>query len=129
VSELRIGIGGASEFRFQLPLNGRHGSPNGPSEGRPSFSERDPSRTHVIRIVKTNEIPEFFELTQQVVHGLRVIPASAPRSRGSPSLGTRIPEHRKLCLDKVVEPGRGGFREDPSMDRLLRHPQQGANQG
>src|SRR5262245_23400439 len=90
--------------------------------------DADHPRPALVRGVGAGEIAGRFEALEKLVHGL-LAHAGALRQRAGPDpVGARVLEHRHVRQPQVLEPGGVEIPDDPPVDRLGRHPQQGADQ-
>ena len=96
--------------------------------GASAFGQADNSRAAFVGGVGPGEIPEPFEAPQQLVHGLLAHAGALGEHAGADAIRARKLQHRHMRHAQLLEAGRVELVDDPAVNGLGRHPQQGADQ-
>ena len=97
-------------------------------DGASASGEANHSRATFIGGVRPGEIPEAFETTEQLIHGLLADTSAVSQQARTNSIRTGILQHRHVWHAQVVEPGGVEFGDDAPVNGLSRNSKQGANQ-
>ena len=96
--------------------------------GASAFGESDDARAAFIGCVGPFEIPERFEASQQLVHGLLADTGALSEHARAYRVRARKLQHRHMRHAKLVEAGGVELIDDPAVNGLGRHTQEGTDQ-
>lgn len=95
--------------------------------GASAFRQVNNSRAAFVRHLGPDNIPETFEASEELVHGLLADAGTFGKHPRANPIRPRKLQNRHMRHPELLETGRVQLVDDTAMDRLRRNAQQGSN--
>ena len=96
--------------------------------GVAALREADHPRAGLARDIRADQVARPFKTSQQLVDRLLAHAGALGQRRRADAIRPRILQHRDMWQAQFIKPGVVEFADHPTVDRLRRGAQQGADQ-